>query len=182
MEDWGTGGGLQGAGAAFAVGLLPCSGVSATSVISTPPEDPAHSSHFWHPEPGPSQAFRFQTNICQKRTTTDKQVQILHKESSNRRKSFSRKSYYLEKRTFELALIVIGEAVAFKRMHIWKNAGVPKRESCLKQHAYTIFISPRQCLTGGTCRCKTRTHRLKHVLAIFRETSGLRTALMLLVQ
>ena len=42
MEDWGTGGGLQGAGAALAVGLLPCSGVSATSVISTPPEDPAY--------------------------------------------------------------------------------------------------------------------------------------------
>lgn len=54
MEDWGTGGGLQGAGAALAVGLLPCSGVSATSAISTPPEDPAHSSQTWHPGPDPS--------------------------------------------------------------------------------------------------------------------------------
>lgn len=38
-DDWGTGGGLQGAGLPF--GLLPCSGVFATSVISTPLPDPA---------------------------------------------------------------------------------------------------------------------------------------------
>ena len=41
MEDCGTGGGLQGAGLPFAVGLLPCSGVLATSVISTSPTEPA---------------------------------------------------------------------------------------------------------------------------------------------
>ena len=54
MEDCGTGGGLQGAGAAFAVGLLPWSAVLATSVISTPLEEPARSSHTLYPEQNPS--------------------------------------------------------------------------------------------------------------------------------